>query len=180
MSIQVEFDWKDAELVDFKVLNEDWQYYNLSDKSRIRVKLVLGQVWRSTSQYNPITGEPFYVWNSQNIMALVSYPSELRGQPSNVPITPEVVAQNIDQNVEFEASGKQDEWSSYTLTDGSKLRLRLNLTSISRTKLKGQAGEPVYNVSGGQPNYRLTVAQSLIKKPDKQITSPNTKSSVYG
>jgi len=176
--VQMPFNWKDAELVDFKVVNEDWQYYNLSDKSKIRVKLVLGQVWRSTTQYDNL-GQPLYVWNSQNITALVSFPSTFRGEPTNLPLTPDMVAQSIDEVVEFETSGKQDEWSAYTFVDGSKLRLRLNLTSIARTKLRGQAGEPIYNVSGGVPNYRLTVSPSLIKKLDKQITTSDSKSSIY-
>lgn len=164
-------------MVDFRVMNEDWQYYKLSDEAKIKIKLILGQAWRSRTQYNPMTGEPLYMWNTQNLVSLVSFPAELRGQPSNLPITPEVVAQSIDQPVDFEASGKQDEWNVYNLTDGSILRLRLNLTSVFRTKLRGQAGEPVYSVSSGPPNYRLKVAGNLVKKPS---VPPASKSPAYG
>jgi hypothetical protein len=165
--------------VDFKATNEDWQYYNLSDGSKIRVKLVLGQVWRSKTQQNPISGEPLYVWNSQNVVAIVSYPDSLRGQPTAIQMTAEAIAQNVEQTVEFELSGKQDEWGSYNLNDGSKLRLRLNLTSVYRTKFRGQAGEPIYSISTGLPNYRLTVAPSLIRKPPSPTPS-SSKSQVYG
>jgi hypothetical protein len=173
---QAEFNWKDAELVDFRVMNEGWQYYNLSDGTKLKVKLLLGQVWRSRSQYNPMTGEPLYMWNTQNLVSLASFPAQLRGQTSGLPITPEIIAQNIDQAVDFEASGKEEEWSVYNLADESVLRLRSNITSISRTKLRGQAGEPIYNVATGPPNYRLKVASNLVKKP----SVPPSKSSAYG
>jgi len=176
---QVPFNWKDAKIVDFKVMNEDWQTYKLSDESSLKVKLVLTQVWRSRNQVNPMTGEPLYMWNTINALALLSFPEELRGQPSAGAITPEVVAQNFDKPVDFELSGKQDEWSVYNLTDKSVLRLRLNITTITRTKLRGAAGEPIYNVAGGVPNYRLKVADELIRKPKGQ-TLPDAKSQAYG
>jgi hypothetical protein len=172
-----EFNWKDAEIVDFKVVNEGWQYYNLSDEARVKVKLVLVQVWRSRSQYNSMTGEPYYWWNTQNTVSIVSFPEKLRGQASSLPLTPEALAKSIEQVVDFEASGKEEEWNVYNLTDESILRLRLNLTSISRTKLRGKAGEPIYGVSGGLPNFRLKVASKLIKKPS---VPPPTTSSAYG
>jgi hypothetical protein len=176
---EVQFDWKSAELVDFKVMNEDWQCYTLSDQSRIRVKLILVQVWRS-KVHNPLSGEPLYSWNTQNALALVSYPNTLLGQPTAIQITPETIAQNVEQTVDFDLSGKQDEWSSYTLDDESKLRLRLNLTSVYRTKLRGQAGEPVYSISTGLPNYRLTVSPSLIEKSKIGTVRADSKSPAYG
>jgi hypothetical protein len=179
MSQAPPFDWKNAEIVDFKVMNEDWQIYKLSDESVLKVKLILTQVWRSRNQVNPITAEPLYMWNTMNTLALLSFPENLRGQPSAIPITPELVAQSFDRPVDFELSGKQDEWNVYNLTDTSVLRLRLDITTITRTKLKGAAGEPIHSVAGGLPNYRLKVADELIKKPKGQAM-PDAKSQAYG
>jgi hypothetical protein len=175
--VQIPFNWRDAEIVDFRVMNEDWQTYELSDESRLKVKLVLTQVWRARTQVNPITGEPLYMWNTLNALSLLSFPETLRGQSTTMQITPEIVAQNIDRPVDFEIVGKEDEWNVYNLMDTSVLRLRLNITGISRTKLRGQAGEPVYSVATGTPNYRIKIAESLIRKPPSQ---PSSKSQVYG
>ena len=164
--------------MDFTVNHEDWQYYKLSDGSRIKIKLVLGNVWRSTNQFDAL-GQPIYIWTSQNIVALASFPAGLRGTPSGKPITPELIAQNMDEAVSFEAFGKQDKWSFYSLNDASKLRLRPNITSIARTKIKGQGGEPYYSVSAGPPNYNMTVARALIRKSTGHAFY-ETKSHAYG
>ena len=178
--MQVEFNWKDSELVDFTVKNEDWQTYTLSDGSKLRVKLVLTQVWRSRNQVNPMTGEPLYMWNSQNLVALTSFPEQFRSQPTSIQITQDIIAQSIEQTVDFDIVGKQDEWSVYNLTDGSVLRLRMNVTGISRTKIRGQAGEPLYSVLSGPPNYRLKVAEKLIRKTKPTSMIPKSKSATYG
>jgi len=176
--MQATFNWKEAELVDFTVNHEDWQYYKLSDGSRMKIKLVLGNIWRSTNQFDTL-GQPNYIWTSQNIFALASFPAMLRGTPSSKPVTPELIAQNMDEAVSFEPFGKQDKWNFYSLNDGSKLRLRPNITSIARTKIKGQGGEPFYSISAGPPNYNMTVARALIRKSTGQ-TFRETKSHAYG
>jgi hypothetical protein len=176
---QIPFDWKEAQVIDFKVMNEDWQTYELSDKSQLKVKMILTQVWRAKTQVNPMTGEPLYMWNTINALALLSFPETLRGQSTTGQITPQMIAQNIEHTVDFEMLGKQNEWNVYNLTDGSVLRLRLNITGVSRTKLRGLAGEPIYNVATGVPNYRLTVAENLIRMPSGQ-TSSKSQGQLYG
>jgi hypothetical protein len=177
--VQLPFNWKDAEILNFKVVNEDWQLYELSDKSQLRIKLVLTQVWKGRTQVNLMTGEPLYMWNTINAVSLLSFPEELRGQPTTTPITPEMLGQNIEKPVDYELSGKQDEWNVYNLSDGSVLRLRLNLTSITRTKVRGAAGEPIYSIGTGLPNYRMKVPDELIKKPTSQMPT-KAKDQLYG
>jgi hypothetical protein len=174
---QVGFNWKDAEIVDFKVVSEDWKHYALSDGAKLKIKLVLGQVWRSPSQHDPLTGEPLYMWNAHHLTSLVSFPAQLRGQPSNIPVTPQAVEENFDQAVGFEILGK-DEWNVYNFTDGTILQVRPSLISVSRTRLRGQAGEPVYDAAGGPPDCTLKVPENLIKKPEARSSS--TKSPAYG
>lgn len=176
---QVPFNWKDAEILDFKVMNEDWQLYELSDHSKLKIKLVLTQVWRGRTQVHPLTGEPLYMWNTINAVSLLSFPEELRGQTTSATITPEMMAQNIERSVDYELSGRQDEWNVYNLSDNSVLRLRLNLSAVMRTKLRGLAGEPVYTIGTGMPNFRLKVPEELVRKPKTQ-TVGDTKGQLYG
>jgi hypothetical protein len=179
MAIEIVFSWKDAIIVDFKVMKEEWQRYSLSDGSVLRAKLVLTSVYRTQTQTNPI-GEPLYSWNFALPLpaALVSYPEKFKGEQTTTPITSETLVKNVDESVDFEMQGTQDEWNVYNLKDGTVLRVRLNITGIQRTTFHGATGEPLYNISTGPPNYRIKINQSLIKKTKLAATS--SKSSVYG
>jgi len=153
----------DAEIVDFKVQAEDWQYYDLSDGSKLKIKLVLTQVLKSRTQANEL-GEPIYSWNAPIFLSIVSCPANLRSQPTDTPVTLDRVADSIDVEVDFERMNKKDEWNVYALADGTSLHLKPKINGIARTKLKGQAGEPVYTVATGNPRYKLKVSDDLVKK----------------
>lgn len=168
----MQFDWKHCLAVDFKVVREDWQKFTLSDRAILKVKPVLTGIWRAKDQVNPITQEPLYSWNTFKHVRVVSYPQEYSGEQTTVPITPELLAQSIEETVDFESVGKDDEWSVYNLFDGTVLRLRLNITAISRTKFHGPTGEPLYSLATGQDNYRIKVAINLIQKPRALDSTP--------
>ncbi|HKM76287.1 MAG TPA: hypothetical protein VJZ32_07705 [Candidatus Bathyarchaeia archaeon] len=164
---QTEFNTVDAELVDFKVEEEHWQYYDLSDGSKLKIKLVLTQVLRSRNQMNKL-GEPIYSWNAPTFLSIVSCLNSLRSRPTDTPVTPDRIADNIDVEVDFKKASKNDEWNVYTLTDGTTLQLKPKVNSIARTKLKGQAGEPVYTVATGNPTYKVKISNDLIRKPKRE------------
>lgn len=170
MSIQ--FNVNDTAPVDFQVVKENWQKYQLSDGTVLRAKLVLTNVLKARTQVNPLTGEPLYQWfvATPTPFSLVSWPEQLRGQPTTVQITNELIGQNIDENVGFDMVGKEDEWNIYSLTDGTNLRLRLNITNIQRIKLHGLTGEPLYNMQTQNADFRITIPKNLIKKPTKSPT----------
>jgi len=161
---QTEFNALDAELVDFKVEGEHWQYYDLSDSSKLKIKLVLTQVLRSRNQVNAL-GEPIYSWNAPTLLSIVSCLNSLRGRPTDTPTTPDHIADSIDAEVDFKKVNQNDEWNVYTLTDGTTLQLKPKVNGIARTKLKGQAGEPVYTVATGNPMYKIKILNDLIRKP---------------
>lgn len=173
MEISLQFNFKEANPVDFNVIQENWHTYKLSDGSKIKLKLALISIWRSRSQYNPITGEPLYWWNAPSLLSLISFPESFRGEPTKVmPQTPDDMAREVKEVVDFELLGKHDEWNVYTLSDGTVLRLRLNIASITRTSLHAQTGEPIYSTSAGQPNARLKIPSNLIRKPSAAARGP--------
>jgi hypothetical protein len=164
---QTEFNALDAELVDFKVEGEHWQYYELSDGSKLKIKLVLTQVLRSRNQVNEL-GEPIYSWNTPTLLSMVSCLNSLRSRPTDTPVTPDRIAESIDVEVDFKKVSQNDEWNVYTLTDGTILQLKPKVNGIARTKLKGQAGEPVYTVATGNPMYKVKISNDLIRKTKRE------------
>jgi len=184
MEISIQFDFKGADPVDFNVVQESWHTYKLSDGSKIKLRLSLISVWRSRTQHNPITGEPLYWWNAPLLTSLISFPESFRGEPTKVmPQTPDAMAREVKEVVDFELIGKHDEWDVYNLSDGTVLRLRPSITSIARTGLHAPTGEPIYSTSSGPANARLKIPSNLIKKPAaaaKGVQGDQKPSAAYG
>ncbi|MEM4285676.1 MAG: hypothetical protein QW684_05680 [Candidatus Nitrosocaldus sp.] len=65
--------------IDFDVLNESWNVYELSDGSRLRARLVLLNVL-NTGQYDNL-GKPIYQ-TAHTTLFVVRAPKELKGTPT--------------------------------------------------------------------------------------------------
>jgi len=72
--------------IDFKELEEHWNEYQLSDGTKLKVKLILRGVKR-LNQYEP-DGTPIYVINSLNVVRAVEIPPEVKAKPkkSSLPL----------------------------------------------------------------------------------------------
>jgi len=79
-------DLEEAADLDFTEEEESWNVYNLSDGTRLKVKLVLRGVKR-LKRYNP-DGTPIYVINSQNIVRAVNVPEEVKEKPKESAFKP--------------------------------------------------------------------------------------------
>jgi hypothetical protein len=55
--------------VGIKKSTESWNEYELEDGNTIRLKLVVVRVLKSTEK-DVVTGEPIYLTNTQNLMAI--------------------------------------------------------------------------------------------------------------
>jgi hypothetical protein len=72
--------------LDFKEVEENWNTYNLSDGTTLKVKLVLRGVKR-LKNYEP-DGSPIYIINSINVVRAVDIPPELRAKPKKSEMPP--------------------------------------------------------------------------------------------
>ena len=63
-----------VEIVEAK---EPWCEYLLADGTKIRVRHVLGAIFRAKNIYND-SGEPLYITRSQNVVIAVEVPDEIR------------------------------------------------------------------------------------------------------
>ena len=86
MEVRMPIDLTKGERVDFKVVKEDWNEYELADGTRLKVRLVLVDVLRMPD-YNPL-GEPIYQIMSQNVVKCTYVPEGLKRKPkpSTTPI----------------------------------------------------------------------------------------------
>ena len=72
--------------LDFEEVEENWNTYTLSDRTTIKVKLVLRGVKR-LKRYEP-DGTPIYVINSINGVRAVNVPEELKAKPKESEMAP--------------------------------------------------------------------------------------------
>ena len=72
--------------LDFKEVEENWNTYNLSDGTTLKVKLVLRGVKR-LKNFEP-DGSPIYVINTINVVRAVDIPPELKAKPKKNEMPP--------------------------------------------------------------------------------------------
>ena len=66
----------DATEVEFQTRREDWNEYQLMDGSSIKMKLVVGDIFKVAGEYDD-EGNPVYVVRSKNVL-MVKSPDALK------------------------------------------------------------------------------------------------------
>ncbi len=158
---KIDEDFRDWVLVDFKVQREDWVYYELSDGTRMKFKLVARMVFRSKTRTDE-KGRPIYSVDIVPVMALSSFPENLRRAPSIGSITyRRLEKMKPEETVTFERMKDSAETCSvYLLDDGTVMNSTFKLTSASRTKLRDNSGAPVFQT-------RWNVDTKFVQGPPK-------------
>lgn len=145
--------------LDFKILKEDWNVYELTDGGILKVRYVLLKVVK-TKAFNPM-GEPVYAFASQNFLAPRT-PKRLMGPPTSTPPTKEQIETSDKVEVDFKV--KTENWNEYLVEDGTKLRIKLVLTKVERSDFFDQMGYPIYGVSSHTVTS-VSVPKTLRKGP---------------
>ncbi|MEM2101321.1 MAG: hypothetical protein QXS98_05280 [Candidatus Nitrosocaldus sp.] len=144
--------------IDFDVLNEPWNVYELSDGSRLRARLVLLNVL-NTGQYDNL-GKPIYQ-TAHTTLFVVRAPKELKGTPTiPLPDPSELLDYVSDVSI---SKPLIDNWNTYSLDNGATLKIKLIITSIKRSSKYDLFGEPIY-VINSQPVVDLDVPKNLLRK----------------
>lgn len=148
--------------LDFKILKEGWNAYDLSDGGSLKVRFVLLKVIR-TKEFNP-EGEPIYAFASQNFLAPRT-PKKLMGPPSRPPPTKEQIDTSDKIEVDFKA--KEENWNEYRVDDGARLRIKLVVTKVERTDFFDQLGYPIYKAAS-HPVHSVSVPKRFRKRHSKR------------
>jgi hypothetical protein len=67
---------------DVEIIEEEdhWNKYKLKDGSVIKIKLIVKEISRLTTKWQP-DGNPIYLINSQNIIRMSQVPMKLKAKP---------------------------------------------------------------------------------------------------
>ena len=137
--------------LDFKVIKEYWDSYLLSDDTKLKSRVVLTGVKKST--VNP---SKEYEFNFQSIQSFI-FSDKATGQQHKKLYTKEEMESSYNNEIAFSATSEK--WNEYLLDDNTRVRLRNTIAGISKSDLYLQNGDPIYNV-------KIRVL-SKVKRPNK-------------
>jgi hypothetical protein len=131
--------------IDFEILREPWNKYELDDGSYIKARYILMK-YRKTEP--DAQGKSKYQAEFQTLTVVYNVPKDLKGTPNVEQFSPERIQQNIEKEVGYKTI--EEEWNEYIADDGTKIRVKNTVTRVSRTKLNDARGNPIYWVEHSQ------------------------------
>jgi hypothetical protein len=137
--------------LDFKVIKEYWDSYLLSDDTKLKSRVVLTGVKKST--VNP---SKEYEFNFQSIQSFI-FSDKATGQQHMKLYTKEEMGSSYNREIAF--STTSEKWNEYLLDDDTRIRLKNTIAGIAKSDLYLQNGDPIYNV-------KIRVL-SKVKRPNK-------------
>jgi len=125
--------------LDFEITSEPWNRYELSDQARLKTRYILKNIYRSIKD-----GKSNYRGEGQ-AMSVIVVPEKLRKTPETKKYSPKDLLANIDKE-DMKYRTVEEEWNEYLLDDGARIRMKVTVTKVSRTKLRDKNGDPIYSV----------------------------------
>jgi hypothetical protein len=136
--------------LDFKVVREFWDVYDLNDGTKLKNRVILTGVKKINSNSiiignngkNNKSGE--YEFDFQSIQSFI-FSEKSKGNPHT----------NFYKKEELDASYKievpysviSEKWNEYTVKDdGTSLKLKSTVTDVKKSNIFLQNGDPIYNV----------------------------------
>lgn len=126
--------------INFEIIKEPWNEYQLTDDSVLKTRTILKKVERITE------GQKISFAIDAQTLTVVHADSSLKGDRNPNPISVEQMNNAIELR-DMNYSTIAQEFNEYHLDDGTKIKIYTNVTEISRTSLKDAKGDPVYIIS---------------------------------
>ena len=134
--------------LDFEIIKEPWNVYNLRDGSKLKIRVMLESAWHFNKD-----GKKNYSVNIKMATIMLCDVS-LQGSKNQTKWTKEQFAQNIEvENCQYDTLSY--EANEYILDDTTRILIHTNLSGLSRTKLYNAVGDKIYIVNA-QASIQLT------------------------
>lgn len=131
-------------LLDFDVVKEPWNKYELADGTIVKIKAV---VMRVRKQQTTEAGKTTVNYNF-DLQTLAVSISEEKGAPDTRVYTPaDLQGAVVKSDIRY--TTVSEEWNEYVTDDGARIRLKVTLTRVSKTSLFDKNGDPIYVVENG-------------------------------
>lgn len=125
--------------IEFEILKEPWNKYEIQDGSTLKIRTILKKVER-------IKNENQVKFNIDvHTLTVIHANPKLKGNPNKRSISPAEIQKTIEKR-DMRYNTLAQEFNEYQLDDGVKIKIYTNVTNISRSSLKERTGDPLYSV----------------------------------
>lgn len=146
----------ELEYVNFDIVKEDWTIFELDDGTILKAKFVLKIVLKRKDTIGD------YSLNSDTVTAVVVDKKWWGPRSDREYSLKELMAAIEAEDIPFKTK-TPDVWNVYKLKDGTTLSVKIELASVSRTKLYNRMGERIY-VLNTAPIIKGKIPEELRRK----------------
>jgi hypothetical protein len=150
--------------LDFDVLKEIWNKYELQDHAVLKVKIVLTMVVKAETQTAPSGSPPLQPYNVDFQSIIIVLTNE-RGPPDTRTYSQAELNSAITKS-DIRFTTITQDWNEYVVDDGARIKVQPVLLGVSKTSKFNNKGLPIYVT-----NVSINVQ---IKPPGTQLPSVPT------
>ncbi len=128
----------DIKYLDFEILKEFWDKYELSDGTQLKTRAILTEVKKVPR------GNGFeYSFGFRGLQSIL-YSPQSKGTPSGGELTKERVRDAIWNDIRYNTI--TEEWNEYLTDDLARVRLKSTVTQVRKSSLYHPNGYPIYDI----------------------------------
>jgi hypothetical protein len=152
-------DNKTIETLDFNVIKEFWDMYQLADETRLKNRVILTGVKELINDSKKTFDNTFnkgneYEFDFQSIQSFI-FSNKSKGNPHTNVYTKQKL--ELSYKIETPFNRISEKWNEYIINDdGTRLKLKSTVTQIQKSNIVLQNGDPIYNV-------RIKILSKIIK-----------------
>ena len=150
--------------LDFKVIKEFWDMYQLTDGTRLKNRVILTGVKKlindskKTTDNIPNRGNE-YEFDFQSIQSFI-FSNKSKGSSHTKTYTKQEL--ELSYKIETPFNTISEKWNEYIINDdGTRLKLKSTVTQIQKSDIVLQNGDPIYNV-------RIKILSKILRPKIKQ------------
>jgi hypothetical protein len=150
--------------LDFKVIKEFWDMYQLTDGTTLKNRLILTGVKKLTNGSKKTTDNipnrgNEYEFDFQSIQSFI-FSNISKGNPHTKTYTKQEL--ELSYKIETSFNTISEKWNEYIINDdGTRLKLKSTVTQIQKSDIVLQNGDPIYNV-------RIKILSKILRPKIKQ------------
>jgi len=139
-------------VLDFKVIKEFWDFYELSDGTKLKNRVILTGVKKlnntksNIDKNNNINNDKIneYEFDFQSIQSFI-FSIKAQGDQHKKFYTKQELESSY--KIEIPHNTISEKWNEYVINnDGTKLKLKSTINQITKSDIFLQNGDPIYNV----------------------------------
>ena len=148
-------------LLDFDVVKEPWNKYELSDRAVLKTKLVLTKIMKE--HLGNLANA--YAIDFQNFAVILT---DERGQlGTRIYSREELQASIVEDNIKCDPIS--EEWNEYAVNDGGQIRIQSKVIRVAKTSLFDLNGKPIYWVESNQIPEIKPLQVGIMKNPSDAV-----------